>query len=348
MSDFRARRRRLLAAQHCDAVLVSDPIDVRYLTGLASSNAAVLIAADRTLLITDARYETPARAQLQDMELVLERNVIAAACERASTGTRIAFDSAKTSLADFRAMDEFSLWWEERPNFTAQLRAVKDEIECATLRAACAITAEAMTETFSTLRPGMTEREIAAEFEQHIRDRGASGPSFSTIVAVGENSAVPHHEPTDRALAAGEIVLIDAGALVDGYHADMTRCAVLGAAAGWQRELAEQVRDAQELGVAAMRRGASDVDALVRERIAELSGTSMPHGTGHGVGLEIHEAPIMTSTSTYTIPEAAVMTVEPGIYLPGRGGIRIEDTGIVRSTGFEVLTIATKDLLEIG
>lgn len=348
MTTFASRRRRLLAQAACDGVLVTNPVDVRYLTGLASSNAALVVTAKQSVLCTDSRYEEAAKSLHDDLHIVIARDVVPNVVVFLPTGVFVAFDSARTSVQAESQLREWPIWWEPRPNITASLRSVKDESEIAVLGRACEITAAAMLDTLEQVHPGMTERNIAGVFEASIRNLGSDGPAFPTIVASGPNAARPHHQPGDREVQVGDVLLIDAGAQLDGYHADMTRCAVLGRAQDWQRECHAQVLAAQEIGIELMRPGAGDVDAQVREYIFAESGTQMPHGTGHGVGLEIHEAPIMTATSAYTIPEAAVMTVEPGIYLPGRGGIRIEDTGVVRTSGYEVLTNATKDLLEIG
>lgn len=348
MSQYSTRRRRILAEAGCDGVLVTNPVDVRYLTGLASSNAALFVTAKRSVLCTDQRYADAARELHSELEVVIARDVVPNVVTYAPTGAFIAFDSAHTSVAAETALREWPIWWEPRPQLTAGLRAVKDAGEIDVLRHACEITASAMTATFERVRAGMTERKIAGIFEAAIRDHGADGPSFPTIVATGPNSSRPHHAPGDREVSPGDLVLIDAGALLDGYHADMTRTAVLGVAAEWQRELHETVRVAQELGRLAMRAGADDVDARVQAFVLEHTGEPMAHGTGHGIGLEIHEAPILTATSPYTIPNQAAMTVEPGVYLPGRGGVRIEDSGLAGPDGYEVWTSAPYELLEIG
>ena len=348
MTLHAARRRRLLAQVACGGVLVTNSVDIQYLTGLASSNAALLILPDRSVLVTDARYETAAEPLKHDLDVVIARDVVPNAVIYIPSGAFIAFDSAHTSVELFNQLGEWPIWWEAKPRCTAALRAVKDDHEIALLRTACEITAAAMLHTFEHARIGMSERAIAGLFEAKIRDLGADGPSFATIVASGPNSARPHHEPGERALEVGDFLLIDAGALLDGYHADMTRTAVVGPPAQWQRELHATVREAQRLGREQMRAGATEVDATVKAFILEATGTPMAHGTGHGIGLEIHEAPIMTATSPYTIPGGAAMTVEPGVYLPGRGGVRIEDSGLVTATGYDVWTPAPYDLLELG
>jgi Xaa-Pro aminopeptidase len=183
-----------------------------------------------------------------------------------------------------------------------------------------------------------------------MRAHGAVGPSFETIVAAGPHSAVPHHRPTDASLRRGDLVKMDFGALVDGYHSDMTRTVVLGRAASWQRDLHGLVAAAQEAGRAALRPGTPvvDVDAAARDVVVRAGyGDEFVHGLGHGVGLQIHEAPLLGPTGTGTVAAGMVVTVEPGVYLPGRGGVRIEDTVVVGDSGTEPLSRTTRELVEI-
>jgi Xaa-Pro aminopeptidase len=214
------------------------------------------------------------------------------------------------------------------------LREVKDAGELALLRLACEAADAALEDLVARggLRPGRTEREVSRELEALMLDRGADGISFETIVAAGPNSAIPHHRPTDAVLADGDFVKIDFGALVAGYHSDMTRTFVLGKAADWQLEIYRLVADAQRAGREALRPGAGlqEVDAAARQLIADAGyGENFGHGLGHGVGLQIHEAPGIGATSAGTLRAGSVVTVEPGVYLPGRGGVRIEDTLVV-------------------
>ena len=214
------------------------------------------------------------------------------------------------------------------------LREVKDAGELALLRLACEAADAALSDLLDRggLRPGRTEREVARELEALMLDHGADAVSFETIVAAGPNSAIPHHRPTDAVLATGDFVKIDFGALVAGYHSDMTRTFVLGKAADWQQEIYQLVADAQRAGREALAPGVGlrDVDAAARDLIADAGyAEQFGHGLGHGVGLEIHEAPGIGATSAGTLLAGSVVTVEPGVYLPGRGGVRIEDTLVV-------------------
>jgi Xaa-Pro aminopeptidase len=217
------------------------------------------------------------------------------------------------------------------------LREIKDAGELALLRLACEAADAALADLVERggLRPGRTEREVSRELENLMLDHGADDISFETIVAAGANSAIPHHRPTDAVLASGDFVKIDFGALVAGYHSDMTRTFVLGSADDWQLEIYDLVAAAQKAGREALHPGADlrGVDGAARQMIADAGyGDHFGHGLGHGVGLQIHEAPGIGATSAGTLLAGSVVTVEPGVYLPGRGGVRIEDTLVVPST----------------
>jgi Xaa-Pro dipeptidase len=238
------------------------------------------------------------------------------------------------------------------PGRVEELRQTKDDDEIEALRMACAAADRALAGLIEHggLRAGRTEREVARELEGRMLDHGAVSPAFESIVAAGANSAIPHHRPTDAALRAGDLVKLDFGALVDGYHSDMTRTVVLGEPADWQRELYELVAAAQAAGRAALRVGASipEVDAAARQVIEKAGhGEEFPHGLGHGVGLEIHEAPNLTKTGEGRLLAGMAVTVEPGVYLSGRGGVRIEDTLVVRDHDPELLTLTTKQFLVV-
>jgi Xaa-Pro aminopeptidase len=233
------------------------------------------------------------------------------------------------------------------------LRMVKDEAEIALLARACAITSEAFGAMLPQITAGRTEREFAVLLERAMIDLGAEALAFDTIVASGPNGAIPHHKPGSRAFAAGDLITVDCGARYAGYHADMTRTVALGEPAGWQREIYEIVATAQRAGVGAATAGADvrTVDAASRDLIAAAGHDDhFGHGLGHGVGLEVHEAPIIGYGRTGTLVDRVPVTVEPGIYLPGRGGVRIEDTLVVRdgpgaAGSHQMLTTTTRDLL---
>ena len=343
-------------------MLVTDLINVRYLSGFAGSNAALLVFADELppVLATDGRYRTQAAQQAPDLEVAIQR-----ACGRylagraASLGVRrLGFESHVVTVDGFDALakevEQAGTTELVRASQTVEaLREIKDAGEVALLRLACEAADAALTDLVARggPRPGRTEREVGRELEALMLDHGADGVSFETIVATGANSAIPHHRPTDAVLADGDFVKIDFGALVGGYHSDMTRTFVLGKAADWQREIYQLVSTAQQAGRAALQAGASlaEVDAAARDVIIDAGhGEHFGHGLGHGVGLQIHEAPGINATAAGTLLAGSVVTVEPGVYLPDRGGVRIEDTLVVadKSSGHapELLTRFPKEL----
>ncbi len=349
----RDRLRALIAEVPADAALVTRLVNVRYLTGFTGSNAALLVTPDGALLATDGRYITQSEQQAPDVERLIDRQCAAALTERArKDGTgRLAFEAHDVTVALHETLRGVRGDMElvAAGTLVERLRSVKDEEEIDLLREACAIGDRALSELFATIAPGRTERDIGRELENRMLDHGATGISFETIVATGPNSAVPHHRPTERVVAAGDLLKIDFGALYNGYHADCTRTVVVAAEpADWQREIHALVREAQRAGRHALAPGADarEVDSVAREVIAGGGyGEQFTHGLGHGVGLEIHEAPLMGYNSDDRLADRTPVTVEPGIYLPGRGGVRIEDTLVVRDGGPELLTTTPKDLL---
>lgn len=346
-SQRRDRLRARLEASGLDALLVTDLVNVRYLSGFTGSNGALLVFADDRgpVLATDGRYRTQAAEQAPDLEVAIER-VLGRylAGQAAEAGARkLGFESNVVTVDGFDALTnelegrKTATELVKAAGTVEALREVKDAGEVALLRLACEAADAALTDLVERggLRPGRTEREVSRELEALMLDHGADAISFETIVAAGSNSAIPHHRPTDAALAAGDFVKIDFGALVGGYHSDMTRTFVLGKAgkaADWQLEIYQLVADAQRAGREALRAGADlrGVDTAARQVITDAGyGEQFSHSLGHGVGLEIHEAPGIGATSTGTLLAESVVTVEPGVYLPGRGGVRIEDTLVV-------------------
>jgi Xaa-Pro aminopeptidase len=323
-------------------MLVTSLVNVRYLSGFTGSNAALLVFADdqTPVLATDARYRAQAAQQAPGLEVAIER-----ACGRYLAGRaaadgvqRLGFESHVVTVDGVDALsgEAGTTQLVRAPGTVEVLRQVKDADELALLRLACAAADAALTDLVARggLRPGRTEREVGRELENLMLDHGADGASFETIVATGANSAIPHHRPTEAVLAIGDFVKIDFGALVAGYHSDMTRTFVLGKAADWQREIYQLVSAAQRAGREALQAGASlaGIDAAARRIITDAGhGDLYGHGLGHGVGLQIHEAPTINATAAGTLLAGSVVTVEPGVYLPDRGGVRIEDTLAVAS-----------------
>jgi Xaa-Pro aminopeptidase len=372
VSDVHAARRglaqRKVAAAGADAALITSLPNVRYLSGLVSSNAAVLLPADGpAILATDSRYAGAAARDCADLELVIERALEPALTAAASARgwRRLAFEAHDMTVERYDALTGLADPPELMPlgHVVEELRMVKDETEIGLLATACAITCAAFEGLLGAIAPGMTERELAVRLERSMVDLGAEGLAFDSIVASGPNGAIPHHSPTARVFERGDLITVDCGARYDGYHADMTRTVMLGEPAAWQREVYELVAAAQLAGVAAAVPGADigDVDGTARDMITVAGhGDHFQHGLGHGVGLEVHEAPIMGYGRTGRLEDRVPVTVEPGVYLPGMGGVRIEDTLVVRTgpaeagtdqagTGVagpaQILTTTTRELL---
>jgi Xaa-Pro aminopeptidase len=361
-SALRARRealRALLPAAGVDALLVTDLVNVRYLSGFTGSNAALLVNVGgdgASRFCTDGRYRTQAAEQVPDLAAVIDRASALALAEAAAAldVRRLGFESDHVTVdAHARLVDKARpVELVAVPGLVQRLRTVKDDTELATLRAACAAADAALTDLISDggLVPGRTEAQVAFDLESRMRGHGAQGPSFATIVAAGPHSAVPHHSPTPTPLRRGDLVKLDFGALVEGYHSDMTRTVVLGQASPWQRELYALVAAAQAAGRAALRADVdvAAVDAAARGVIVDAGrGEEFVHGLGHGVGLQIHEAPLLAASAAGPLAAGMAVTVEPGVYLDGRGGVRIEDTLVVTRGEPDLLTLFPKDLLEI-
>jgi Xaa-Pro aminopeptidase len=356
----RARLARLVAERGADAALITRLVNVRYLTGLAASNAALLVPADGTAtLATDGRYLGTARRVAPDLACVVDRSAAPALLSGLNdSGTRlVAFEAHAVTVEELADLTELTgqvggkdggVRLVPLGHAVEELRTVKDEAEIALVREACAITDRAFEIVLPMVRAGVTERAVAVALERAMVDLGAERPAFDSIVASGPNGAIPHHEPGERVIETGDLVTMDFGARYGGYHADMTRTVAVGAVDGWQREIYELVAAAQRAGVAAARRDAAvaDVDAAARDLIGAAGhGEHFPHGLGHGVGLEIHEAPHLGHGKTGKLQDRVPITVEPGVYLADRGGVRIEDTLVVRAGAPELLTQTTKDLL---
>ncbi len=368
MSELHANRRgalaELLANDKEDVALVTNLVNVRYLTGLDSSNAALLVAADgASVLATDSRYAVAAGAVAPDLELVVDRHVAPSLAARAagvvgtSAPVRLSIEEHDVTLERFQVIQQALLDADgsgelgDLGRAVERLRATKDESEIAALTEACAISCRALEDLYTAGRfAGRSEKEIARDLEWRMFTHGADGVAFETIVASGPNSAIPHHRPSDRIVERGDLLKIDFGAIYQGYNADCTRTSVVGAEpTDWQREIYDAVVAAQRAGRQALTAGEEclDVDTASRSVIEAAGyGEQFGHGTGHGVGLQVHEAPTLGYSATGTLADRMAVTVEPGIYVPGQGGVRIEDTLVVRAAdGPDLLTPTTKDLI---
>jgi Xaa-Pro aminopeptidase len=351
------RLRAALAAADMPALLVTSRPNVRYLTGFTGSAGMLLVTADDALLVTDGRYRTQSAEQVEGARVDARVEIGATMADQRAIFTRAlaAFDSV--------GLEEYSVTWGEQREFAdafgaiavvpagspvEELRRVKDAGEIDRIRAACAIASEAFEALLPRLGDGITEQEFALALEFGMRERGASGNSFDPIIASGPNGAKPHAYPSNRTIARNELIVCDFGCIVDGYCSDMTRTVSVGDPGPDARRLYDVVLESQQAGRAAV---AADVecaavDRASREVIDDAGwGEAFSHSTGHGVGLQIHEAPRVASTARDTLLASDVVTVEPGVYLPGIGGVRIEDTVVVTATGAEPLTLTPKDLV---
>lgn len=355
--------RALMRERDLPALLVSSSANRRYLSGFSGSAGSLLISHDAALLFTDGRYTAQVRRQTADFSLRTISSeqpfpgLFAEAIAELGLSA-IGFDAAHTTVAAHQGLIEAL---QKRggavPELRAveglveQLREVKDVAELTTLRRAIAITDAAISGVLPELRPEHSERQAAWMLEVALRERGADAISFPIIVAAGENAALPHAQPGDALLGRGQPIIIDMGGRIDGYHADLTRTIVLGEPDAKFREVYNTVLTAQQRAIAGLRAGikTSEVDALARDHIAAAGyGEAFSHSLGHGVGLSIHEGPSLRKPppdqedKAPTLRAGVVTSVEPGIYLEGWGGVRIEDLVLITETGCEVLSQAAK------
>lgn len=347
---FQTRRRALaskLAAQRVDEVLVTNLIHVRYLSGFSGSNAALKVAKDLTAAIaTDGRYTTQIAAEVPDIEAAITRRCAEDLLATVAEGRRVGYEADYVSVSELERMRQAcpeGVTLVPISGVIEEIRLTKDQVELQRLTEAGELTARALTQLVESgqLAAGRTEREVAADLEYRMRLLGAERTSFDTIVASGPNSAMPHYSACDRTLADGDLVTIDFGMHRLGFNSDMTRTFVVGHATDFAREIYDVVLRAQLAGVAAATPGTPlvDVDRAARDVIAEAGyGEYFVHSTGHGVGLEVHEAPSAAQSGTGVLQESMTLTVEPGIYVPGKGGVRIEDTLVITSGAPRVIT----------
>jgi len=354
-----SRLRSALEENHLDSLLVTHLPDVRYLSGFTGSNGALVLAKGRAVLFTDGRYTAQARAEALGTRVVIAaKNAVAAACEwmESAKVRRCGFDSAHTTVAGLEAMRRAVSGKVRRGMFVpvgslvGRLREVKDADEIARIRAAAALGCELFEGLLTYLEPGQTEAEVAATLEYAARLGGAEGMSFETIVASGPRSALPHGRATKAKLPRRGFVTLDFGVILDGYLSDMTRTVHLGKAMPEERDVYDFVLEAQEAAVAAVAPGvtAGEVDEAARSVLRKVKlDKYFSHSTGHGVGLEIHEGPRLATKQKQVLEQGMVITIEPGVYMPGRFGLRIEDMVLVTVAGGEILTPSVKAWIEL-
>ena len=351
----RERLRRLRAAireQDCEALLVTNPDDIRYLTGFSGEDSIALVQSRKVTIVSDFRFA-------EDLEVVKGRSRVVPRDGKMSAAVgalvrdegveRLGLQAEHVTLAERKAYaDEIGARrLVATKGLLSDLRAVKDEVEIKAITRAARLQEEALLATLETLEPGRREREICARLEFEMKSRGASGPSFPTIVAAGAYSSRPHAVPAVARAATGKPLLIDWGARLDGYCSDMTRTFSLGRWSKRMREVYLIVLEAFEAALARVADGVACrvVDAAARDIIEGAGyGERFGHGLGHGIGLEVHEAPRLARRSEDTLRAGMVVTIEPGIYLPGIGGVRIEDDVLVTDRGARTLSSLPRDI----
>ncbi len=358
------RLRILFSGLHADAILVSHLPDIRYLSGFTGSNALLVAATGETTLLTDSRYTIQANEETSGVEVRIVRKPLfveaGSLLARRRSRNTVLYAPAQLTVSQFELIRKGAgsrVRWRAAPGLVARLRGVKDSSELEVMKQAADIASAAFTDVLPLIRPGVLENELAAEIEYRMRLRGASGASFETIVASGPRSALPHARPTDKPISKNELVVLDLGAILRGYCSDMTRTVFVGRAPRRVREWYRAVLEAQAAAIQALKPGVSagDVDSaarrvLHRHRLARF----FTHSTGHGLGLEVHEAPRLGRGETTKLAAGNVVTIEPGVYVESVGGIRIEDDLLViqddevtAEKRAQILTSAPKEFLEL-
>ena len=325
-----------------DGLLVTDMLNVRYISGFTGSYAVALITGGAAYLLTDSRYTQQASEESPDFTLELIEHdwtgAVKGLIQRFGL-KRIGFEGHSLSHRDWTQLSGLELADAEDP--IGRLRRVKDQSELVAIREAVRLADLGYRHIIGFIEPGMTEREVAVELDCFMRKAGAEKEAFDALVASGPRSALPHGKPTDRGISVGELLLLDFGAKWHGYHSDITRTVVLGKADKKQQEIYDMVLEAQAAGIAAIHPGVAggEVDGAARKVIVDAGyGEYFGHGLGHGLGLDVHDGRILAKNSEIILEPNMVVTVEPGIYIPGWGGIRVEDDVLVTESGSEVLT----------
>ena len=363
--NFLARQDRLreqLVATGWDALLVSHLPNIRYLCGFTGSAGLLLVEEAGSAFFTDVRYDTQGREEVKGAKVIIARKAlwnalgerIAARRKRArSKGWTIGIESEHLTVAERKRLADLlpsGVRLRSAPALVERARMIKEDEELGLMRAAVRLGATLFDRAVEVLRPGARESEVAAAMEYAARLAGAEEMSFPTIIASGARSALPHGRATERAIASGGFVVCDFGVILAGYCSDQTRTVWVGAAPEEARKAYESVREAQEAAIGAVRPGISvgEVDAAARKVLRKAGlGRYFTHSTGHGVGLEIHEAPRVAAGQKEVLKPGMVITIEPGVYFPGKWGVRIEDMVAVREGGCEVLTPTSKDFLAV-
>ncbi len=352
-ADRVARLRAILRKQQLDALIVTSLTHLQYLLGFTGSHGIGIIGRRTAAFITDSRYQAQGARQVRGARrFITQRPLLEAIAEHRclSRVTTVGFESHHITFQQYRVLRRTfpRVTFIPTTGVVEQLLYVKDPVELTALRAAMRITDQVFEEIAGLIRPGMREKDVAAEITYRHRLHGADGDAFEPIVASGERGSLPHARAGDRVLRHGDLVTLDLGCTVKGYHSDLTRTVALGRTTRKMREIYGVVREAQAAAIDAAHGGmlARELDAVARNVIAGAGfGDAFSHSLGHGLGLNIHERPRVSALSKDTLVPGCVVTVEPGIYLPGWGGVRIEDDILLTATGCTVLTAAPRDLL---
>lgn len=344
-----------MAGLEVEAILFFDMSNIRYLVGFSGSDGALLVGENKVVLMVDGRYVTQAKGETDGAE-VFEYSDKTNGIIQVVTDSglqKVGFESVAINFDHYLNLKGRFGGLELRPvsGEINSIRAIKDQNEIGLIKKAIEISSQALISTLELVGPGIREREIAMELEYRMRDNGAERVSFESIVASGENSALPHAKPGFRKIAKGDLLIIDYGAVYGGYHSDETCTFVVGSVTDRQKEIYSIVKDAHDRALDFVRAGVAcrEVDKIVRNHIESAGfGKHFSHGTGHGVGLDVHEAPQLSTKAEGSLEAGMVITIEPGIYIPDLWGVRIEDMFLVKEDGCEILTRIPKDLRILG
>jgi Xaa-Pro aminopeptidase len=358
-SPHKIRRKaldQLIAGAKLDALVITHPANWYYLTGFTGEAGVLIVSDGVATLITDGRFTTQARQETSSVRLMQQKGSLMESTGRLlkeKAIKRVGFDPAQTSVGQLQLLRKASgarTKWIPAPGLMGTLRSRKEPSELARMRQAAILAGDVLTAAIHLLKPGVMENDIAAEIEYQMRKRGASGAAFETIVAFGDRSALPHARPTAKRLRKNELVVLDLGAILAHYCSDITRTVYVGKAPARVKQWYRAVLEAQIAAIAAVRAGATcgDVDAAARQVLAGYKLDRLfTHSTGHGLGLEVHEDPRVARGQKTRLEPGFVVTIEPGVYMAGVGGIRIEDDVAVHAGNTEVLTRIPRDLIEL-
>ncbi len=340
------RRIEKLLAKAPRFMLIHDPANMYYLSGFTGDNGVLVLGENRQALITDSRYTAQGEKECPGFEVIDYKNAPMLSVAAGMTGAAsCGFEADSISLKTYRDICAFIKNPAETHGLVEELRLIKDENEIKAIRKACLLADEAAAWLKNRIVPGIGEKELAAELEYHMKMQGAEGEAFPCIIAAGENAAFPHHAPEDRIIKEGDMVKCDFGCIKDRYCSDITRTFFIGEPSAEFAKIYGIVLEAQQRAIEAVKPGipGKDIDSVAREFIAGAGyGDRFGHGLGHGLGLSVHDSPAFSPSSDLVLQPGIVATVEPGIYIPGRGGIRIEDDILVTENGCEILTHADK------